>query len=124
MKDEVISPGEVLKTAANVTGGEERLATFLKVDLIEVQAWMHGTRPPPFGTCIYVLAFLERQRQPLAQEQRGDLSTGAIAGTLACGSLERVVRLAGMTSLVFIVGFLFGVMTLSTFTKLIVGRNE
>jgi energy-converting hydrogenase Eha subunit B len=57
------------------------------------------------------------RHRSLAQEQRGDLSTGAIAGTLASGSLERFVRLAGMTSLVFIVGFLFGLMTLSTFTK-------
>jgi hypothetical protein len=79
MKDEVISPGEVLKTAAKVTGGEEQPALFLEVDVTELQAWVHGTCPPPFGTCIYVLAFLERHRQPLAQEQRGDVSTGAAA---------------------------------------------
>jgi hypothetical protein len=83
MKDEAISPGEVLKTAAKLTGGEQQLAFFLEVDVAELQAWVHGTCPPPFGTCIHVLAFLERYRQPLAQEQRGDVSIGAAAGTPA-----------------------------------------
>jgi hypothetical protein len=83
MKDEAISPGEVLKTAAKLTGGEQQLAFFLEVDVAELQAWVHGTCPPPFGTCIHVLAFLERYREPLAQEQRGDVSIGVAAGTPA-----------------------------------------
>jgi hypothetical protein len=79
MKDEAISPREVLQTAAKATGGEEKLAAFLEIDLTELQAWLHGTRPPPFGTCIDALAILERHRQPSPQEQRGVLSIGAAA---------------------------------------------
>ena len=123
MKDEAISPREVLQAAAKATGGEEELAALLEIDLTELQAWLHGTRPPPFGTCIDALTILERHRQPSAQEQRGVLSIEATAGTPEGGSLERFARLASMTSLVFAVGLcLLGLMTLSSFTKLIVRR--
>ena len=67
MNDEAISPREVLRTAANATGGEEELAALLEIDLTELKAWLDGTRPPPFGTCIDALAISERHRQPLVK---------------------------------------------------------
>ena len=125
MTDEAISPREILQAAAKTTGAEEELAALLEIDVTELQAWLHGTRPAPFGTCIHALTILERHRQPSAQEQCGVLSVGATAGTPAGGSLERFVQLAGMTSLVFAVGLcLLGLMTLSSFTKLLVRRHE
>lgn len=92
MKDEAISPKEVLQAAAKATGGEEELAALLKIDLTVLQAWLHGTCPPPFGTCILALTIFERHREGSPQQQRGVLSIGATAGTPAGGSLERFVR--------------------------------
>jgi hypothetical protein len=94
MNDEAISPREVLRTAANATGGEEKLAALLEIDLTELKAWLDGTRPPPFGTCIDALAISERHRQPSRQELRGVLSMGPAAGMAGGGSLERFARLA------------------------------
>jgi hypothetical protein len=82
MNDEAISPKEVLQTAARATGGEEKLAALLELDLTDLKAWLRGTRPPPFGTCIHALAILESHRQTSPQEQRGVLK-GAGAGTSA-----------------------------------------
>lgn len=89
MNDEAISPREVLRTAANATGGEEKLAALLEIDLTELKAWLDGARPPPFGTCIDALAILERHRQPSRRELRGVVSIGPAAGMPGGGSLER-----------------------------------
>lgn len=89
MNDEAISPKEVLRTAANATGGEEKLAALLEIDLTDLKAWLDGTRPPPFGTCIDALAILERHRQPSRQELRGVVSMGPAAGMPGGSSLER-----------------------------------
>lgn len=94
MNDEAISPREVLRTAANATGGEEELAALLEIAPTDLKAWLDGTRPPPFGTCIDALAILERHRQPSRQELRGVLSMGPAAGMAGGGSLERFARLA------------------------------
>jgi hypothetical protein len=120
MNDEAISPSDVLQTVAEATGGEENLAALLEIDLTELKAWLYGTPPPPFGACIHALAVLGGHRPPSPQEQPRVLSTGAAGGALAGNSVERFLRLAGVTSLVFTVGlFLLGQIILSSFTKLI-----
>lgn len=77
MNGKAISPKEVLRRTAKAIGGEEKLAALLEINLTELEAWLRGTRPPPFGTCIHALALLERHRQSPSQEQRGALSIGA-----------------------------------------------
>ena len=59
MNDEAMSSTEVLQEAANATGGEEKLAALLEMDLTELKACLDGTRSPPFGTCIDALAIFE-----------------------------------------------------------------
>jgi hypothetical protein len=92
MNDEAISSREVLQTVAEATGGEERLAALLEIDATELKPWLHGTRPPPFGTCIHALLVLERHRQATAQEQRGVVSIGSRRKHASGGFARKLLR--------------------------------
>ena len=81
MNAKAISPKEVLRRTAKAMGGEEKLAALLEINLTELEAWLRGTRQPPFGTCIHALALLECHRQSPAQEHGGALSIGAAVRT-------------------------------------------
>ena len=91
MNEEAISSREVLQTVAEATGGEERLAALLEIDVTELKAWLYGTRPPPFGTCVHALLVVGRHRQPSGQEPRAVLNMGAARGTPA-GALQKALR--------------------------------
>lgn len=120
MNDEAISPRELLRTAAQATGGDQALAALLETEPTELEAWLEGTRAPSFGTCFGALAIFERPHQQL-----GVLDRAGEADMPRGGSLERFARQASITSLLLTVGlFLFGLMTLNRLTKLMVDDHE